>query len=65
MAKRQINQIEELRTRFRNNPRMRLEYIADLSKLLREHNIDVHNELLGRIVPATMFISGTDKVLAR
>ncbi len=50
---REINSIIVLRTLFKSNPRLRLEFTADMSKLLRGYDIQISDELLGSIVPAT------------
>ena len=49
-------QAAELQTIFRTHPRLRLELMACVSRLFREHEIDVSPEVLASI---TLTIEGT------
>ncbi|MBV1777290.1 hypothetical protein KSF73_16335 [Burkholderiaceae bacterium DAT-1] len=53
MAKKTLQQeITALRAQFENNSRLRLEFLGQLSSLLRTHQIDISNELLRSLVLA-------------
>ena len=45
-------EIAKLRTKFRTNARLRLEFLGHLSALLREHGVDVSEQLLVSVVLA-------------
>jgi hypothetical protein len=45
-------EIGTVRTKFRTNARLRLEFLGKLSKLLREHGVQVSDELFASIVLA-------------
>lgn len=47
-----IHQITKLRAEFRRNGRLRLEYLASMSRLFREHGIDIGDDSLANMVPA-------------
>ena len=47
-----INDITKLRAELRRNAKLRLEYLASLARLLREHNIEIGDESLANLVPA-------------
>ncbi len=47
-----IHEATKLRAEFRRNGKLRLEYLASMSRLLREHGIDVADDSLANMVPA-------------
>jgi len=47
-----LNEAAQLRAEFRRNGKLRLEYLASMSKLLREHGINIADESLANMVPA-------------
>ena len=47
-----IQAASQLRAEFRRNGKLRLEYLASLSRLLREHGIEIQDESLANLVPA-------------
>jgi translation initiation factor IF-2 len=47
-----LNRVRYLRAQFGMNARLRLELHAAVSRLLREHNIHVEDEVLRYLVPA-------------
>jgi len=47
--KQKLQKIKKLRAEFRKNGRLRIEFLADLSRLLRDHGIPIEDELLASI----------------
>lgn len=47
-----LGNVTAIRTQFRANPRLQLEFKATISKLLREHNIDISDNALSSITLA-------------
>lgn len=45
-------EIAKVRTKFRTNARLRLEFLGQLSALLRQHGVDVSEELFVSVVLA-------------
>lgn len=42
----------QLRAELRRNGKLRLEFLASMSRLLRDHGIQIHDESLANMVPA-------------
>ena len=47
-----VQAASQLRAEFRRNGKLRLEYLASMSRLLREHGVEIHDESLANMVPA-------------
>jgi hypothetical protein len=47
-----VQAASQLRAEFRRNGKLRLEYLASMSRLLREHGIEIQDESLANMVPA-------------
>jgi hypothetical protein len=47
-----VQEVTKLRAEFRRNGKLRLEYMAAMSRLLREHGIGIEDESLAHLVPA-------------
>jgi hypothetical protein len=47
-----VQAASQLRAEFRRNGKLRLEYLASMSRLLREHGVQIQDESLANLVPA-------------
>jgi hypothetical protein len=60
-SKKLHTQMAKLRAALENSGRLRLEFMASLSRLCREHNVSISDELLAHVVPALVEELGSTK----